>query len=98
MLLNPWKSKRLGKVLLDRIKELTAEVSDLKAELDWERDCVRNSKSLVETYKNSLVVIEAANKKLDDARVRLNQKLTAVILQSNLADQFSVTDLSMLDE
>lgn len=98
MLLNPWKFKKLKKVLFDRIVELNAEVTELKAELDWERDCVRNSKALVETYKAALVGIEQAYKQKDEARVRFNQTLTEVILRSNLADEFSVTDLSMLDE
>jgi hypothetical protein len=50
--------------------------------------------AVVEAYKN----LEKAWKALDDHRIRRNQSLTEIILRSNLADEFSVTDLSMLDE
>ena len=101
MLLNPFKFKKLKTVLFNRIVELNTEVEDLKAQLDWERNNLRNTEACVESYKNldkAWRDLEKSWKAVDESRIRKNQYLTEIILRSNLSDEFSVTDLSMLDE
>jgi hypothetical protein len=62
--------------------EVRRMLFDRIAELNTD---LRNTKSCVEAERN-----------LNEARLRQNQLLVKIILDSNRADDFSVADLSML--